>query len=117
MQVNGPDISQYGVVRLRDGSNEVSGLVEKPAPENAASNLASIGRYLLTADVFDILRAQRLGHGGEVQFADAINTLAASGAVCQVPWTGRRFDCGLLHGYLEAIMCVVEHRLYHGGLE
>ena len=117
MQVDGLDISQYGVVRLGDGFNEVAGLVEKPAPEDAASNLASIGRYLLTADVFDILRDQRPGHGGEVQLVDAINTMAAGGAVCQVPLIGRRFDCGSLHGYLEAIKYVADHELYHGGLE
>lgn len=76
-----------------------------------------IGRYLLTADVFDILRDQRPGHGGEVQLVDAINTMAAGGAVCQVPLTGRRFDCGSLHGYLEAIKYVADHELYHGGLE
>ena len=117
MQVDGPDISQYGVVRLGDGFNEVAGLVEKPAPEDAASNLASIGRYLLTADVFEILRYQLPGHGGEVQLVDVINTMAARGTVCQVLLTARRFDCGSLQGCLEAIKYIADHELYHGGLE
>tara|TARA_B110000003_G_C16535091_1_gene490436 strand:- start:139 stop:1047 length:909 start_codon:yes stop_codon:yes gene_type:complete len=112
MQVDGPQISQYGVVRPGAGVNEVAGLIEKPALQDATSNLASIGRYLLTPDVFDILRDQSPGHGGEVQLVDAIDTMAAGAAVCQVPLTGLRFDCGSLEGYLDAIKYVTDHKLY-----
>ena len=112
MQVDGPQISQYGVVRPGAGVNEVAGLVEKPALQDATSNLASIGRYLLTPDVFDILRDQSPGYGGEVQLVDAIDTMAAGAAVCQVPLTGLRFDCGSLQGYLDAIKYVTDHKLY-----
>lgn len=113
MQIDGPQISQYGVVRPGAGMNEVAGLVEKPAPQDVGSNLASIGRYLLTPDVFDILRHQPPGHGGEVQLVDAIDTMAAGAAVCQVPLAGQRFDCGSLQGYLDAVRYVADHELYH----
>jgi UTP--glucose-1-phosphate uridylyltransferase len=63
MQVDGPDISKYGVVRPGKQSGTVAGLVEKPAFELAPSNLASIGRYVLTPDIFDILRKQPAGSG------------------------------------------------------
>jgi len=100
------------VVRPGAGVNEVAGLIEKPALQDATSNLASIGRYLLTPDVFDILRDQSPGYGGEVQLVDAIDTMAAGAAVCQVPLTGLRFDCGSLQGYLDAIKYVTDHKLY-----
>jgi UTP--glucose-1-phosphate uridylyltransferase len=65
MEVNGADISKYGVVVPGDTQGAVAGLVEKPDAASAPSNLASIGRYVLTPDVFDILRSQPPGAGGE----------------------------------------------------
>ena len=106
MEVNGPDISKYGVVVPNGGSASVAGLVEKPDANKAPSNLASIGRYVLTPDIFDILRTQPAGAGGEVQLADAINTQATKGAVQSVKLNGLRFDCGSVEGYLDAIMHV-----------
>ncbi len=106
MEVDGPDISKYGVVVPGSSSGSVAGLVEKPTAQDAPSNLASIGRYVLTPDIFDILRTQTAGAGGEVQLADAINTQAANGAVEAVTLRGRRFDCGSVQGYLDAIMAV-----------
>ena len=110
MEVNGPDISKYGVVVPNGGSGSVAGLVEKPDANKAPSNLASIGRYVLTPDIFDILRTQPVGAGGEVQLADAINTQAAKGAVQSVNLNGLRFDCGSVEGYLDAIMHVAGRR-------
>ena len=110
MEVNGPDISKYGVVVPNGGSGSVAGLVEKPDANKAPSNLASIGRYVLTPDIFDILRTQPVGAGGEVQLADAINTQAAKGAVQSVNLNGLRFDCGSVEGYLDAIMYVAGRR-------
>lgn len=81
MNVDGPDISKYGVVQSGITAGSVAGLVEKPAFEQATSNLASIGRYVLTSDIFQILCGQRPGSGGEIQLADAINTQAAAGQV------------------------------------
>lgn len=103
MEVNGPDISKYGVVNPDRVSGGVAGLVEKPDAKDAPSNMASIGRYVLTPDVFAILRDQPVGAGGEIQLADAINTQAAQGHVDAVTLAGQRFDCGSVDGYLAAI--------------
>ena len=65
---------------------------------------------MLTPDIFDILRNQKSGAGGEIQLADAINTQAANNAVEAVKLNGRRFDCGSVEGYLEAIMHIAERR-------
>ena len=110
MEVNGPDISKYGVVVPNVEAGFVAGLVEKPKAENAPSNLASIGRYVLTPDIFSILRNQSAGAGGEIQLSDAINIQAANGAVEAVMLKGRRFDCGNVQGYLAAIMHVADQR-------
>ena len=108
MKVNGPDISQYGVVVPNKKKGTVLGLVEKPKLEEAPSNLASIGRYVLTPDIFDILRNQPSGIGGEIQLADAINVQAVNGGVEAVTLTGSRFDCGNVRGYLDAILHVAK---------
>ena len=110
MEVSGPDISKYGVIVPGAQPGSVAGLVEKPSPQGAPSNLASIGRYVLTPDIFDILRNQPAGAGGEIQLADAINVQAARGDVEAVTMNGRRFDCGSVEGYLDAIMHVVDGR-------
>jgi UTP--glucose-1-phosphate uridylyltransferase len=110
MEVNGPDISKYGVVVLNGEPGTVVGLVEKPDTYKAPSNLASIGRYVLTPDIFDILRAQPAGVDGEIQLADAINTQAAKNAVEGVMLNGCRFDCGSIQGYLDAIRHVADLR-------
>ena len=112
MQVNGPDISNYGVVRPGVEDGMVAELVEKPPMADAASNLASIGRYLLTPDVFSILRAQGPGHGGEIQLADAINKIALKGEVRHVPLNAEWFDCGSVEGYLSATLRIAELGLY-----
>jgi len=106
MEVQGADIAKYGVVVPGVEAGSVVGLVEKPAPNEAPSNLASIGRYVLTPDIFDILRHQAAGAGGEIQLADAIDTQARNGMVSAVMLQGRRFDCGSVKGYLSAIMHV-----------
>lgn len=102
MQVNGPDISRYGVIVPSKCNKKVSGLVEKPEFESAPSNLASIGRYVLTPDIFDILREMPIGTGGEVQLADAINVQAKSGNFELVEINGKRFDCGSVSGFIAA---------------
>jgi len=103
MKVDGPDISKYGVVSPGTQEGSVAGLVEKPDFQQAPSNLASIGRYVLTPDIFDILRSQPAGAGGEIQLADAINTQAANGRFDAVTLSGQRFDCGSVKGFLQAI--------------
>jgi len=104
MEVNGPEISNYGVVMKNKENDKVVGIVEKPNVDDAPSNLASIGRYILTPDIFKILRTQAVGVGGEYQLTDAINTQATKNAVEAVLLNGQRFDCGDVNGYLDAIM-------------
>ena len=110
MKVPGPDISKYGVILPAKEARCVAGLVEKPSFADAPSDLASIGRYLLTPDIFSILRKQTSGAGGEIQLADAINTQAVKHRVESVTLNGQRFDCGSIEGYLEAIMHVANRR-------
>jgi UTP--glucose-1-phosphate uridylyltransferase len=110
MEVNGPDISKYGVVIPGEEAGSVNGLTEKPKADEAHSNLASIGRYVLTPDIFDILRNQTPGADGEIQLADAIHTQAQSGGVEAVPLSGLRFDCGSVGGYIDAIAYMAAKR-------
>lgn len=110
MEVDGPTISNYGVVVPNVEPGSVAGLVEKPDADKITSNLASIGRYVLTPDIFDILRNQPAGAGGEFQLSDAINVQAASNSVEAVKLKGLRFDCGSVSGYLDAIMHVAKTR-------
>jgi UTP--glucose-1-phosphate uridylyltransferase len=109
MKVDGLDISKYGVIVLNKETGLVTGLIEKPNFENAPSNLASIGRYVLTPDIFDILRNQPIGVGGEIQLADSINTQAANNMVETVLLNGKRYDCGSVKGYIEAIKNVASN--------
>jgi len=110
MKIDGPDISKYGVVVPNNRSDLVAGLIEKPNFVDAPSKLASIGRYVLTPDIFDILRNQTVGSGGEIQLADAINTQAVNGSVEAVILNGLRFDCGSVRGYLDAIRYIDESK-------
>jgi len=104
MKVNGPNISKYGVIVSNNETGLVTGLIEKPNFENAPSNLASIGRYILTPDIFDLLRNQSIGVDGEIQLADSINTQAENNMVETVMLDGKRFDCGSVKGYIDAII-------------
>jgi UTP--glucose-1-phosphate uridylyltransferase len=89
------DLEAEGLYRVRE-------MVEKPAPEVAPSNLAIIGRYILTPDIFDILRNTPPGRNGEIQITDALMTQAKMGRVLAYRFKGRRFDCGSIEGFMEA---------------
>ena len=102
MKVDGPDISKYGVVVPNGSGTGILGLIEKPNASNAPSDLASIGRYVLTPDIFETLRGLSVGSGGEIQLADAINIHAQRGSVETVRLNGLRFDCGSIDGYMKA---------------
>ena len=102
MEVDGPDISKYWVVVPNGAVAGIAGLVEKPDASDSPSNLASIGRYVLTPDIFDTLRGFKAGSGGEIQLADAINIHAQQGLVDTVRLQGRRFDCGSVEGFMKA---------------
>ena len=77
-------------------------MVEKPETRDAPSNLAIIGRYILTPDIFDILKDTKPDASGEVQITDALLVQAKQGKVMAYNFKGRRFDCGNIKGYLDA---------------
>ena len=104
MEVDGPDISKYGVIVPNAAGAGIAGLVEKPNADHAPSNLASIGRYVLTPDIFETLRGLSAGLGGEIQLADAINIHAQQGWVETVRLNGQRFDCGSVDEYVSAMV-------------
>jgi UTP--glucose-1-phosphate uridylyltransferase len=104
-EVPDDQVDRYGViagVEEAPGIFRVSHMVEKPTPEEAPSNLAIIGRYILTPDIFDKIRHTEPGKGGEIQITDALQKQAASGQVIAYRFQGRRFDCGTLQGFIEA---------------
>lgn len=105
MEVLPEDTSKYGIIapeRLyAEGIYNVERFVEKPKPEEAPSNLAIIGRYLLTPEIFDILEHQEPGAGNEIQLTDAIDTLNKSQRVFAKRFDGKRYDVGSKFGFLE----------------
>ena len=99
--------SKYGIIagNLVDNSNntyQVTDMVEKPEQKNAPSNMAIIGRYILTPDIFDILKNIKPDNNGEIQITDALLVQAKQAKVIAYKFKGRRFDCGSVKGYLEA---------------
>ena len=85
-----------------DGLYRVDDMVEKPDSKDAPSNLAIIGRYILTPDIFDILRETEPGANGEIQITDALLTQATRSCVMAYKFKGKRFDCGSVDGFVEA---------------
>ena len=101
------DSNKYGVIagKLVDGTSDtyrVTDMVEKPDPKDAPTNMAIIGRYILTADIFDILKETKPGKGGEIQITDALLEQAKQGKVIAFKFKGKRFDCGSVDGFVEA---------------
>ncbi|MDB2691108.1 UTP--glucose-1-phosphate uridylyltransferase GalU [Luminiphilus sp.] len=112
MEVPDGQISAYGVISgeaMGDGLYRVDKMVEKPALEDAPSNLAVIGRYILTPDIFDIIRETPPGRNGEVQITDALQIQANKGCVLAYKFQGQRFDCGSVPGFVEATNFVFEN--------
>ncbi|MFA5632905.1 MAG: UTP--glucose-1-phosphate uridylyltransferase GalU [Porticoccaceae bacterium] len=111
-EVPAEDVSKFGVIQgelLEDDLYTVTDMVEKPRPEEAPSNLAIIGRYVLTPDIFEALRNTAPGRNGEIQITDALCKLAKKGRVLAYRFKGRRFDCGSVEGYVEATNYVYEN--------
>ena len=104
MEVPHEETSKYGIIdpdqELEPGLFNVRRFVEKPKPEDAPSNLAIIGRYLLTPEIFEILENQNPGAGGEIQLTDAIDTLNQTQRVFAKRFDGKRFDVGDKFGFL-----------------
>jgi len=108
MEVSREEIRLYGCIEPEfvedDRLARVLSVVEKPEPENAPSNLAAIGRYVLTPEIFDALRNLEPGVGGEIQLTDAINVLAQQQAVYAYVFEGGRFDVGNKLDYMKAMI-------------
>lgn len=99
------DVSRYGIVRsepLEGGIHRILDMVEKPSEEEAPSDYAIMGRYVLSPSIFPLLAEGQLGAGGEIQLTDALRRLAAVEPVWGVVYRGRRFDCGTQKGWLAA---------------
>lgn len=122
IEVDPAQISAYGCAAVTPIPGEdyvkVDGLVEKPAPGDAPSNLAVIGRYVLHPAVFDVLEQTGPGRGGEIQLTDALQVLAASdaegGGVHGVIFQGRRYDTGDKLSYLKAAISIASERVDFG---
>ena len=106
------DTSSYGIVAVDEGNErQITEIVEKPAPDEAPSNLAVVGRYLLAADIFDKLQTTGRGAGGEIQLTDAIADLLQESPVYAYSFDGVRYDCGNKLGYLKATVAYgLEHQ-------
>ncbi|PRY04137.1 UTP--glucose-1-phosphate uridylyltransferase GalU [Paraburkholderia sp. BL25I1N1] len=112
-EIPAQETKSYGIVdgkKWEDSIIKMSGIVEKPEPSVALSNLGVVGRYVLKPRIFDHLRALKPGAGGELQLTDAIQSLLADEQVLAYKYHGTRFDCGSKLGYLKA---TVEFALRH----
>jgi UTP--glucose-1-phosphate uridylyltransferase len=101
------EVDKYGVIdgELLEGSNSayrVNSMVEKPSPADAPTNLAIIGRYILTPEIFDVLENTSPDKNGEIQITDALMTLAKEGKVIAYKFQGARYDCGSVKGFVFA---------------
>jgi len=103
------EVSRYGIVAPRHEEGplvEIEELVEKPAPEDAPSDLAVLGRYILTPKIFDVLESTPRGAGGEIQLTDAIGTLSQEQPVFGYQFSGIRHDAGTRLGWLKATVAI-----------
>ena len=99
------DANKYGIINakyIEDSVYKVKDLVEKPEPGKQPSNIAILGRYIITPEIFEILENQKPGKGGEVQLTDALKTLSKKEAMYAYEFEGRRYDVGDKLGFLEA---------------
>ena len=108
------EVHKYGVIageKISDNLMRVTDMVEKPSASEAPSNLAVIGRYILTPDIFDIIDKTEPGKNGEVQLTDAILAQAQKGCVIACKFEGKRYDCGSIDGFVEATNAVYQKQL------
>ena len=107
-QVSMDQTHQYGIVEGKEydhaRAHRITRMVEKPAPGTSESNLAIIGRYILTPEVFDLLEKTTPGHGGEIQLTDALLALSKKRPMYAYEFEGTRYDAGDKLGYLKAIL-------------
>ena len=104
-EVSKEEVSKYGVISGREVDNNtfmVDNMIEKPKPQEAPSNLAIIGRYILTPDIFEILKHTKPGKNGEIQITDALLEQCKKGMVLAYKFQGKRYDCGSVDGFVKA---------------
>jgi UTP--glucose-1-phosphate uridylyltransferase len=105
MEVSEKETHKYGIIdghAIEENLIMISNMIEKPEPQNAPTNLAIIGRYILTPDIFDIIETTKPDKNGEIQITDALLSQAQNGMVLAYKLKGQRFDCGSIDGYVEA---------------
>jgi UTP--glucose-1-phosphate uridylyltransferase len=115
LEVDPSETSRYGIASVsptdRSDVVEVTGLVEKPSPDEAPSNLAVLGRYVLPGSIFPVIADTKPGSGGEIQLTDAMATLLSSGTpVHGIIYRGTRYDTGMPLGYLQAVVEIAVKR-------
>ena len=105
-EIDPENVSRYGIVKpqfaIENGIYKIEDMMEKPKTDEAPSNLAIMGRYVLSPSIFPLLHNQQAGTGGEIQLTDALKTLCNQEPVWGVVYKGRRFDCGTQKGWLSA---------------
>lgn len=104
-EVPANEVHKYGVIAgqyISDDLIRIEDMVEKPTKKDAPSNLAIIGRYILTPDIFDLIHDTQPGKGGEIQITDALMAQTRRGCVMAYKFKGERFDCGNIDGFIEA---------------
>jgi len=111
------DTNKYGIVENKhfdESLNKVTNIIEKPDPQHSPSNIAVVGRYVLTPKVFQILKTQEKGKGGEIQLTDAISKFITTEKVFSYKFFGNRYDCGSKQGYLRATVSFGRKHLDEG---
>jgi UTP--glucose-1-phosphate uridylyltransferase len=115
--VDHAETSKYGIIageKMEDRIYRVTDMIEKPGPEEAPSDMAILGRYILGSEIFEIIERTPSGKGGEIQLTDAMKMLLQSHRMLAYDFVGRRYDTGSKQGYLEA---TVEYALRHPELK
>lgn len=105
MEVPPEETGSYGIIEgdeIEEGIYRVSNMVEKPDPDKSPSNLAIIGRYILSSEIFDLIYNTPPGKNGEIQLTDALMELARRGEVIAYKFKGQRYDCGSVDGFVKA---------------
>lgn len=111
-EIDKNEVDKYGIIQgeeIESGVYRVNDMIEKPSIDKAPSNLAIIGRYILTPDIFDILRVTKPGKKGEIQITDALLEQAKQRRVLAYKFQGKRYDCGSIDGYVKAIIDFYEN--------
>lgn len=109
MEVHKKYISKYCIIYPEANKGSIKGLIEKPKLDNASSNLASIGRYVLELSIFETLRKREAGYGNEIQLADSINKMAINGKAESILVDQQHFHYSSFEGYLQAINTLVRN--------